>query len=137
MYDLIKEQEGFRRHAYKCAAGVWTIGYGTTIYPDGTRVKQGDTISIEKAEEYLRHYCETQIQLPEGDFNDKQKEALCSLIYNIGQPAFNRSSVKKAIEEGRTQDIEKHWKAWNKAGGRILAGLVERRNKEYKLFDNS
>ena len=44
MYDIIKEFEGFRSQAYKCSAGKWTIGYGSTLYEDGTPVKQGDTI---------------------------------------------------------------------------------------------
>ena len=57
MYELLKEFEGFRKEAYQCSAGVWTIGYGTTIYPDGSRVKQGDKIDERTAEKLCLADC--------------------------------------------------------------------------------
>ena len=54
--DIIKKYEGCRLSAYKCPAQVWTVGYGTTVYPDGTKVKEGDTITQEKAEALLLDY---------------------------------------------------------------------------------
>lgn len=56
MTDLIKKYEGLRLEAYKCPAGVWTIGYGNTTHPDGTPVKQGDMITDVQAEAYLNDY---------------------------------------------------------------------------------
>lgn len=130
--SLIKESEGFAEHAYKCPAGKWTVGYGSTRYQDGTPVKEGDTITQEKAEELLHWYCDTQIKYPEG-LNNNQKSALCSLIYNIGMGAFDRSQLKKAIEAKNEKRIREEW-TWYKANGKALSGLVKRRQKELNLF---
>ncbi len=130
--SLIKESEGFAEHAYKCPAGKITIGYGSTFYQDGTPVKMGDTITPEKAEELLHWYCDTQIKYPEG-LNDNQKSAVCSLVYNIGVGAFERSQLKKAIEARNEKRIREEW-TWYKANGKVLLGLVKRRQKELNLF---
>ena len=131
--DLIKEAEGFREEAYKCPAGKWTVGYGSTHYQDGTPVKEGDTITREKAEELLNWYCDTQIKYPRKDLSDNQKSALCSLIYNIGQSAFDKSKCKKAIVAGDWEEAHRQWD-WVTANGKILPGLVIRRQKEKELF---
>ena len=82
---LIKKYEGCKLEAYKCPAGVWTIGWGTTFYPDGSRVKKGDKITQQQADNILQWYCVENIRLPKGQFTVNQKTALYSLIYNIGQ----------------------------------------------------
>lgn len=131
--DLIKDAEGFSDVAYVCPAGKLTIGYGSTFYQDKTPVKEGDTITREKAEELLHWYCDTQIKYPRNDLTDNQKSALCSLIYNIGQSAFDKSKCKRAIVEGNWQEAYRQWD-WVTANGRILPGLVIRRQKEKRLF---
>ena len=131
--DLIKESEGYREEAYQCSAGKWTIGYGNTFYQDGTPVKEGDTITRDKAEELLYWYCNTHVKYPRKDLTENQKSALCSLIFNIGQPAFDRSKCKKAIEQGDWVEAHRQWD-WVTAQGRILPGLVIRRQKEKRLF---
>lgn len=134
MHELIKEFEGFRRVAYKCPAGQWTIGYGSTKYQDGTPVQPGDTITEEEASDLVDYYCRYNIQLPKGDFSAPQKEALCSLIYNIGQVSFNRSTLKKCLEKGDYIGARKQWLRWTRANGKVLLGLVRRREAECKLF---
>lgn len=131
--DLIKDAEGFSDVAYVCPAGKLTIGYGSTFYQDKTPVKEGDTITREKAEELLHWYCDTQIKYPRNDLTDNQKSALCSLIYNIGQSAFDKSKCKRAIVEGNWQEAYRQWD-WITAKGKILPGLVIRRQKEKRLF---
>ena len=133
-YGLIKEFEGFSKDAYKCPAGQWTIGYGSTTYADGSSVKPGDTVTVEQAEEILKHYCEHQITYPKGDFSASQKEALCSLIYNIGQGNFNSSTLKKCIEKQDWVNARKQWMRWTRANGKVLKGLVNRREAECKIF---
>lgn len=133
IFGLIKKFEGFSNTAYKCPAGVWTIGYGTTYYPDGTKVKKGDILTVKEAEGYLSWYCLNEIKLPKGTFNPKQKMALFSLIYNIGQSAFDKSNCKKAIERQDWQVAYLNWD-WTRANGKELAGLVKRRNEEKQLF---
>lgn len=130
---LIKKYERLRLKAYKCPAGVWTIGYGTTFYPSGEKVKDGDTCTKEEADGLLLWYCTTKIKLPKGVFNENQKEALYSLLYNIGQIAFDKSKCKKAIEAEDWQTAYDNWD-WIKANGKVLKGLVNRRNEEKELF---
>jgi lysozyme len=130
---LIKQFEGFSEVAYYCPAGKLTIGYGNTFYKDGTMVKQGDTITKTEAEDLLDWYCRECITLPKGNFSAEQREALYSLIFNIGQSAFDKSKCKKAIEKKDWEEAYKQWD-WTKANGKELKGLVKRRNAEKKLF---
>lgn len=132
MYDLIKKYEGCRLTAYKCPAGVWTIGYGTTVYPNGQPVKKDDKCTLAEAEKYLDWYIKTQIKLPDG-LTNPQKEALQSLIYNIGQGAFDKSSLKKAIIAKDWKAVYKNWD-WVTGGGAFLKGLAKRRAEELMLF---
>lgn len=132
--SLIEKYEGYKAEPYLCPAGKATIGFGTTFYEDGTPVKLSDKpISIARARELVKWYCENKIQYPRDDLNENQKSALCSLIYNVGQGAFNRSKCKKAIEAGDWQTAYKEWD-WVTANGRIMPGLVLRRQEEKRLF---
>ena len=133
MYNLIKQFEGCELSAYYCAAGKLTIGYGNTFYKDGSLVKEGDTITKAEAEDLLDWYCREHITLPKGEWSLNQKRALCSLLYNIGKNAFNKSKCKKAIERQDWAEAYKQWD-WTKAIGKELKGLVRRRNAEKKLF---
>lgn len=132
MYELIKKYEGCRLTAYKCPAGVWTIGYGTTVYPNKQPVQEGDHISSAEAEAFLTMYIKQNIKLPTG-LNKNQQEALTSLIYNIGQGAFDRSSLKKAIIAQDWKAVYKNWD-WVTGGGKFLRGLAKRRAEELMLF---
>ena len=132
MYELIKKHEGCRLTAYKCPAGIWTIGYGTTVYPNGQPVKRGDKCTQAEADSLLEWYVKNKIQLPSG-INKNQAAALQSLIYNIGQGAFDRSSLKKAIVAKDWKAVWKNWD-WVTGGGKFLNGLAKRRAEELMLF---
>ena len=136
MNELIKKYEGLSLKPYKCPAGVWTIGYGTTVYPDGKKVQPtDDPISISKADALLLHYVLNEIlpKIQDLYLTDNQNKALCSLIYNIGWSAFSKSKCYKAI---KTKDWETAFKNWNwiTGGGKVLKGLVKRRAEEMALF---
>lgn len=135
MYELIKKYEGCRLQAYKCPAGVWTIGYGTTVYPDGSPVKKGNMITQEKAEALLTDYICRNIlpRLEDLRITENQKDAICSLVYNIGWGAFSRSKCYKAIKEKDWNTAFKNWD-WVSAGGKTLNGLIKRRAEEMGLF---
>lgn len=135
MHDIIKRYESFRPLAYRCPAGVWTIGYGTTVYPDGKPVKKGDMITEKKAEEYLEDYIEKNIKpiykrIPYV-LTDNQERALESLIYNIGAGAFLRSKLFVAIKEKNYAEICRQWDFGFKQN---LKGLFKRRTEELYLF---
>jgi len=131
MNELIKKYEGYRIIAYKCPAGVWTIGYGTTVYPNGKKVKEGDEITDGVAEVYINYYL-SKLKLPEY-LSKGQREALESLIYNVGEGAYNRSSLKGFIENKDIKGIFKNWD-WISANKKPLRGLAKRRAEELYLF---
>lgn len=137
--DLIKKFEGCRLKAYKCPAGIWTIGYGNTFYEDGMKVKEGDTITQERAES-LAAFVITQFAVTIAPFikqplNDNQFSACVSLSYNIGQGNFKKSSVfKKLNVNPNDPTIADSFRLWNKGGGQVLPGLVKRREAEIALY---
>jgi len=98
---LIEHYEGLRSQAYRCPAGVWTIGIGTTIYPDGTPVKEGDRISYKQARDYLMHDLrKIEYQLSEMltiRLMPYQFDALVSFAYNVGCNALRKSSLLRYV----------------------------------------
>jgi lysozyme len=138
-YALIKKFEGCRLKAYLCPANVWTIGYGNTFYENGMKVKEGDVITQQRAEELAKFIIdqfavtiEPFIQKP---LTDNQFSACVSLAYNIGTSGFKRSSVFKKLNiNPNDPTIADSFKLWNKGGGKVLAGLVKRREAEIALY---
>lgn len=136
--DLIKNFEGFRAKAYKCPAGVWTIGFGHTSAAGKPDVKPGMTISKAEGERILlsdlRQYEQGVRDALIVDLTPEQFSACVSLAYNIGVPAFKKSSVLRFCNARRWRDAADAFALWNKAGGRVLPGLVRRRAEEAALF---
>lgn len=142
---LIAGFEGYRSVAYLDSASVWTIGFGTIKYPNGTRVKKGDTCTKEQALMWKKHdiaYFEEKVNkiitvpLKQGQF-----DALVSFVYNIGETAFANGRVDDLINTGKTEEALKIWASYNKArvSGvlRPIAGLTNRRNAEIAYFRKS
>ncbi len=129
---LIKEFEGYRSKAYQDVVGVWTIAFGRT-----SGVKPGDTCTLEQAEAWLEEdiresrlpVVRTLVKVP---LTDNQICALVSFCYNLGNGAFKRSSLLKAINEG--WDVRSEFMQYIHAGGKILTGLVRRRKAEADLY---
>lgn len=137
--DLIKEFEGLRLTAYKDPVGVWTVGYGTTAAAGvGVIPKAGLTITKAEAGRYLAAAVakfalaiRPKITAP---VNDNEFGAFVSLAYNIGPNAFAKSSALKAFNAGDKARAADAILLWNKAGGKVLPGLVRRRQAERELF---
>lgn len=132
---LIKEEGGIKLKAYKCQAGVWTIGVGHT----GKDVVEGMEISREKALELLkldlRRFEDTVNKSIKYPIEQHQFDALTSLAFNIGCNAFSNSTVVKKINIGaKMSEVEDAWKMWRKGGGKVLPILVARRGREIKLY---
>ena len=137
-YSLVEHFEGLKLTAYKDVAGIWTIGYGTTHYQDGTAVKEGDTITIDDARNYLKIQSEN-ITLP-LELSQSQFDALLSFAYNVGQHAFNGSTLKKDIAAKASADkIAADFCMWDRAhiDGKLIEvkGLLNRRKAEADLFN--
>jgi lysozyme len=136
--DLICEFEGEQLIAYDDGVGVWTIGFGTIKYPNGVRVKKGDTCTLDQAKEYMRHdliefehTVNSSVKVP---LNQNQFDALVSLAYNIGSSAFKSSTLVKKLNAGDYQGAADQFGAWINAGGKRMQGLVNRRDREKLLF---
>ena len=129
--------EGIRLQAYKCPAGVWTIGRGITVYPDGNPVKEGDIITKEYADvletDYFIKKVDPIIIGMKKNFTKRQKEALGSLIFNVGGNAFKKSKLYTAILNDDIKGIFTNWD-WIGAGGKVLKGLAKRRAEELSWF---
>ena len=135
---LIREFEGFVASAYLCPAKVWTIGIGTTVYPNGTKVKKGDKCTQAQALEYLQHDLKSfektvndSVKVP---LSQNQFDALVSLSYNIGSGAFKNSTLLKKLNAKDYVGAADQFHVWNKGGGKVLKGLVRRRDAERALF---
>ena len=136
--DQICEFEGLRLNAYDDGVGVWTIGFGTTIYPNGIKVKKGDTCTEAQAKAYMTHDLK-KFELAvnsavTADLNQNQFDALVSLAYNIGTNAFKNSTLVKKLNADDFNGAANQFDVWNKAGGKVMQGLVNRRAKEKSLF---
>lgn len=134
--DLVKSFEGFRANAYKCPAGVWTVGYGTT-----ENVQPGDTVTEAEAEELLLNDLTDAAvaidELVDVPITQRQFDALASLIYNIGREAFRNSTLLRLLNGGRgIHEVGAQFLRWNKSNGQVLPGLSRRRAAEAVLFES-
>jgi lysozyme len=131
--DLIKKYEGLRLEAYKCPAGVWTIGYGHT-----KGVVKGMKISKEEAEELLKQdvsVFELQVINTVGKLSDCKIDALVSFAYNVGIAAFRNSTLCRKVKANSDDPaIRNEFMKWIYAGGKKLQGLERRRKEEAEMY---
>jgi lysozyme len=125
--------------AYKCPAGVWTIGIGTTVYPNGQRVKEGDIISEQQAYEFLRFDLSHTQQMVDSYTTDaisqSQFDSLVSFAYNAGLSALKTSTLLKKVNANPNDpSIKAQFERWVYGGGKVLPGLVRRRKAEAWLY---
>lgn len=126
--SIIKKYEGCKLTAYKCPAGVWTIGYGHT----GKDVKEGLKITRAKAEEFLKQDLakfENYVNNTKLNLNQNQFDALVSFTYNCGN-----GNLIKLIKDRTLPQIADALLLYNKANGKTLVGLTRRRTEEKELF---
>ena len=136
--DLICSFEGKRLTAYDDGVGVWTIGFGTTVYPNGIQVKKGDTCTEAQAKAYMAHDLKkfeaavnNAVKIP---LNQNQFDAMVSLAYNIGVGNFSKSTLLKKVNSGDFDGASNEFLKWNKSGEKELPGLTRRRKREQDLF---
>lgn len=138
--ELICNFEGYhtalsdgRCVAYRCPANVLTIGWGCT-----ENVKEGMIWTRDEAAVALRRELEKfeagVMRLTTVPLNQNQFDGLVSLTYNIGLSAFERSTIRKRLNAGDYSGAASAFELWNKGGGRVLRGLVNRRAREATLF---
>jgi len=137
--NLIKKWEGLRLSSYLCAAGVPTIGYGSTRYPNGKKVMLGEKLTGEKEATQLLlstlapYEAAVNKHLP--NLNQCQFDALVAFSYNVGTGALIKSTLlKKAKVNPNDPSILDEFLKWNKAMGKALTGLTNRRREEANLY---
>lgn len=137
-YAIIRDAEGFRSTAYLDTGGVWTIGFGTIKYPNGTSVKKGDTCTRKEAEQWLKNDCvwvdaclDKNVKV---NLNQNQFDALASFVYNIGETAFVKSTMLTLINQNSLTSAASQFDRWVFDNGKRIQGLVNRRAKEKVLF---
>lgn len=142
--NLIRKFEGCSLVAYLCPSKVWTIGWGSTTYADGTPVKEGDKIDQATANQLfdiILDKFEKQVKMLLGDtlIVTLPKEAIDSLVsisYNIGINAFAKSTLLKRIKLNKLDfdGIEAAFMMWVKSNGKVLKGLQKRRAAEFQMY---
>lgn len=138
--DKIAEHEGgYILTAYLCPAKVWTISAGLTYYPNGKRVKEGDTINIEEARtmfaSVLKDFETAVWSATRDDINQNQFDALVSFAFNVGVGAFVNSTLLKKVNKDPTDvKIMDEFLKWKYVGGKESRGLLNRRKRESNLY---
>jgi lysozyme len=143
--NLIKTFEGLRLSAYRDIAGTWTIGYGSTRYPDGRAIKPGDRLADEAQAAALFSHTLGQYEDAANSYvtvplSQHQFDALVSFTYNEGTYALKKSTLLKKLNEKDYQGAADQFLVWNKitdphTGQKVPSStLKERRYAERKLF---
>lgn len=137
---LARRFEGFYSHPYLCPAGVPTIGYGATYYEDGRPVRLTDpAITRERAEALLyetvrRVYLPAVLRLCPGIDKPERLAALIDFAFNLGANNLRHSQLRRAVNADDWPAARIQIMRWIRAGGKVLKGLVRRREAERALL---
>ncbi len=130
---LVRDHEGLRLEAYQDTSGIWTIGYGHI-----RRVRRGDCISAERANQLLEaDLVEVEravAELVKVPLTDNQFSALVSFVFNAGEGAFAKSTLLRKLNEGGYGLVAACLGSWIFDNGKVLPGLVKRRAAEVALW---
>ena len=132
--SLIKKFEGCELKAYRCAANVLTIGYGTTkgVTEDMEITKEeAESILKEEMHEY-EGYVNDMVKVP---LKQNQFDSIVSWVFNLGSTNLSSSTLLKKLNNSEYDEVPAQIKRWNKAGGKVLDGLIRRREAEALLFE--
>lgn len=136
--DLIRRFEGCRLEAYPDPAtggDPWTIGYGAT----GPGIEPGVVWTQEEADarlaEDVQRFADAVERALTVDVSDNEFAAMVSLAFNIGAAAFRKSTLLRLVNDGHFEAAAQQFERWNRAGGRVMAGLTRRRQAERALFE--
>lgn len=146
--DLLKSLEGFREKPYNDSAGFSTVGYGTLLHrgpvdfnnPLDKMYENG--ISVDEAERLLRVHMRVEVEpvlarsIRVG-LTQNQYDSLCCFAYNIGSHAFEKSTLVKLLNLGSYTSVPEQMMKWIMAGGHVVEGLKNRREKEIELWSKA
>lgn len=135
--DIIKHYEGCKLESYPDLTGRWTIGWGTT----GPDIVYGLTWTQEDCDKILRadlDHLEIRLSkiITNSAVNDNQFSACCSFAYNLGVGRFMNSTLLKLINHNALPEASQEFPKWDRGGGEVVQGLLNRRLAEQKLFNS-
>lgn len=136
---IIRKYEGLKLKSYLCPANIWSIGYGATFYENGTRVLPNERITMDRADKLLHFqvklFADEVRKTVKSKLNDNQLGALVSFCFNVGGAQFSRSTLaRKANINPNDPTIRAEFMRWTRGGGKVLPGLVKRREEEANLY---
>ncbi len=147
---MIKHHEGVRTKPYQCPALLWTVGVGHVIDPMHGRLKLEErrnlpipdgwnrTLSMEEVDDILKkdlaRFEQGVARLCPGPLTQGQFDALVSFSFNVGLGNLQKSTIRMKVNRGDFEGAAESFLDWTKAGGKVLKGLVNRRNDERALF---
>lgn len=138
--QLTESFESCRLSAYQDSGGKWTIGWGTTYYPNGKPVQRGDTITQLQADSYIiQKYDDISYFLNRlllVSVTQQEFDALCDFIYNVGTENFAHSSLLRYINSSNFTEAANEFDKWDHVNGKEVAGLLRRRQAETQEFDS-
>jgi len=150
LIEMIKHHEGVRTKPYQCPALLWTVGVGHVIDPAHARVPMADrkqlsipegwnrVLSIDEVNDILKkdlnRFEAGVLRLCPGKLTQGQFDALVSFSFNVGLGNLQRSTIRMKVNRGDMEGAAESFLDWTKAGGKVLKGLVNRRNDERALF---
>jgi lysozyme len=136
--ELIEHFEGFYPQAYLDPVGIPTIGIGTIKYPNGEKVKLGESCTREQAFDWLMWELSEKTsevnEMVKAEITQAQFDALLSFAYNCGTNALRNSTLLKKLNAGDYNGAADQFLRWDKAGGASLPGLTRRRKAEREMF---
>lgn len=138
--ELCRHFEGFSNRPYRCPAGFWTIGYGATYTLDGKAITEASSpITKDIANDLLladlrRFLSQTLAMSPVlATASPGRVGAILDFVYNLGPGRYRASTLKRRVDAGRWEDVPTELRKWVMGGGKVLPGLVKRREAEASL----
>lgn len=132
---IVKRYEGMSRHAYKCPAGYWTIGYGHRVKPSERFNEPLTDKSMDQLlESDLSEACKAVQRLIKVPVRDNQFSALVSFTFNLGSGCLQRSVLRARLNRSEYKEAGQAFMFYVRASGRVLKGLLNRRHDEMMLF---
>jgi lysozyme len=147
---MIKHHEGVKATAYRCPARLWTIGVGHVIDPNHARVPFADRLNLELPAGWNRTLSQDEIndilrkdlarfemgvhRLCPGEMTQGQFDALVSFSFNVGLGSLQKSTLRMKHNRGDYEGAAEEFLKWAKAGGKVLKGLLKRREDEKALY---
>lgn len=139
--ELCRHFEGFRSKPYICPAGYPTIGYGTVYKPDGTKVAMDDppitkeTANLWLIQELRQNYAKGVLKASPGLITEpKALAAMIDFAYNLGVGRYRASTLRRKVDAKDWEAAKEQLAKWVRGGGKVLPGLVRRRQAEASLL---